>query len=778
MKLQIDNLDGHGPQDYTQLIDSARLPQVVRRLNKPSVLKVALLSNGPNFVVPVSGARLTLGRTNGQDVFSGYLLSAPSYEYLGWSEHGPVYRYNLVAQSDEVALDRKRLPDRVPFVGRSAGNALRQMAQDLLPGILDVSGVADLDPLTSYYPDPQKKFSAHAAEIAIEARGSYRAGNGAIVFASVGAAQYALNESDANFSAGGLTLGPVDAALNDVTTIGNSEPEAYVTDYFVGDNLTLKFYLSQTPFEQGSKTIFTEEYLGTALDATMWTKTDPANAVSVSGGKLQIAGGTGSDGQTLVNFGEEVEMGGALVMQHGDVEFHASSTGILGGLYSGAVAAANCLTGFQISPNGTESNIQAIINGALSGVPVTTVSGRHYVLTTRIYSPEVYREQQIFHSSLHPAGRGLGGAAIPADVRVVLEAHEIDPANPASLITASTVLYDGVLTNAPSLATYALVNAASMNCDIAFTRMVQAPGTQVRSALPGQSFRTRLVGAQSDGAECTIVSGPALDFFTAYVPQANEAIEVRYRGTGTAIARVLNPVSIAALANGADDGVRGVVRHVKSPAARTAADCENAALAILDDGNIPGWMGAYETWSDFLPGAAADIFPGDALQINMPSRSANFTGIVREVAIGVRDLQGEHSSYKITFANDAAETLSFEFESAKASIPIGLQELDADEVSSAYLVALTGAAITTITSTTVSIDTGSAPIAGGGFEVRWSDTGWGQANDRNLVGRFGTQTFTVPRLSKAQGYFLRQYDASVPPKYSRYTCALYVNYPA
>ncbi|HEY1802271.1 MAG TPA: hypothetical protein VGG46_15200 [Terriglobales bacterium] len=778
MKLQIDNLDGRGPQDYTQLIDSARLPQVVRRLNKPSVLKVGLLSNGPNFVVPVSGARLTLGRTNGQDVFSGYLLSAPSYEYLGWGEHGPVYRYNLVAQSDEVALDRKRLPDRVPFVGRSAGNALRQMAQDLLPGLLDVSGVAELDPLASYDPDPQKKFSEHVAEIALEARGSYRAGDGAVVFTSVGAAQYALNESAANFSAGSLTLEPVDTLLNDVTTIGNSEPEAYVTDYFVGDNLTLKFYLSQTPFSQFSDTIFTEEYSGSTLNAALWTKTDPANAVAVSGGKLQIAGGTGSDGQTLINFAEKIEMGGALVMQHGDAEFHASSAGILGGLYSGAVTAANCLAGFQLSPSGTESNIQAIINGALSGTPMTTVSGRHYVLTTRIYSLEVYREQQIFHSSSHPAGSGLGGAELAADVRVVLEAHEIDPANPASLIASSTVLYDDVLTNAPGFATYALINAVNMNCDIAFTRMVQAPGTQVRSALPGLTFRTRLVGAQSDGAECTIVSGPALDFFTAYVPQANEAIEVRYRGTGTAIARVLNPASIAALANGSDDGVRGVVRRIKSPPARMAADCENAALAILDDGNISGWTGSYETWSDFLPGVAADIFPGDALQINMPSRSANFTAIVREVAIGVKDLQGEHSDYKITFANDAAETLSFEFESAKASIPIGLQQLNEDQVASAYLTALTGAAITAITSTTVSIDTGSGPISGGGFEVRWSDTGWGQANDRNLVGRFGTQTFTVPRLSKAQGYFLRQYDASVPPKYSRYTCALYVNYPA
>jgi hypothetical protein len=84
------------------------------------------------------------------------------------------------------------------------------------------------------------------------------------------------------------------------------------------------------------------------------------------------------------------------------------------------------------------------------------------------------------------------------------------------------------------------------------------------------------------------------------------------------------------------------------------------------------------------------------------------------------------------------------------------------------------AAEITASATTYYVD----PAGNNANEVRWSDTGWGQANDRNLVGRFGTQTFTVPRLSKAQGYFLRQYDASVPPKYSRVSSALFVNYPA
>jgi len=62
-------------------------------------------------------------------------------------------------------------------------------------------------------------------------------------------------------------------------------------------------------------------------------------------------------------------------------------------------------------------------------------------------------------------------------------------------------------------------------------------------------------------------------------------------------------------------------------------------------------------------------------------------------------------------------------------------------------------------------------------EVRAHNYGWGQANDRNLLGRFGTQTFSLPRLAKVQTYFLRMYDSSSPPHYSRYSAALHIDYP-
>jgi hypothetical protein len=270
------------------------------------------------------------------------------------------------------------------------------------------------------------------------------------------------------------------------------------------------------------------------------------------------------------------------------------------------------------------------------------------------------------------------------------------------------------------------------------------------------------------------------------VPALNELIEAHYRGqyggpllltSGRAIARVTNPGSISAQQRGVDNGVRGAVRHLKFPPARTTTDCENAALALLSDSANSGWTGKYETWSDFLPGDALDIFPGDALNVNLPSRSANFQAIVREIDIELRDLAGDHSWYKIQFADVSAKSVAFEFEASKISTPLNVPATTNAQVGTTSIADLTAAQITNIESTMVTIDAGVPPIGGGGFELRWSDSGWGEFNDENLAGRFTTQTFTLPRLSKVEDYFLRQYDASSPRKYSRHTTALHVDMP-
>jgi hypothetical protein len=779
MNLTIDNLQGQGPQDYTAALDITKLPKVQRKINQPAELQFSLVANVPGFVVPVMGARVTLGKANGSDVFTGYIVAAPQYEYLGWGEQGPVYRYNVEAQSDEVLLNQKALPNRSPFVDRSAGDALRQLAQDLLPGQFNTSMVQDLDTLASYSVNPQKPFSFHAAEIAVAARASFRTMNGTLILAPVGAATYALNESDPNFSPEGLWLSSPNLLVNDATVIGELEPQAYVRDYFVSAGETLKFYLSQKPFAQAKDALIDEDYLGPGLDPATWVVSDPSSAVSVAAQTLQIAGGTGIDGQTTVSFIEQIELGGALELQHGDMTFTAASQGVIGGLYAGTISTAGCLAGFQITPSGGGSAIQALINGSLTGPVMTTTPGHQYFFTTYLYSMEVYRSGEIYHSSLHPAGSGWGGAAIPADVRFVLEVQDIDPTNLATLVAPATVLYDNVITNAPGFCTYALVNATNMQCSLAYTYAARISLAEVRTALPGANYVTQLVGALADGAQCEITSDPSLDFYPQYLPALNQLIVASYRGSGRAVARVENQASVTSLQNGADDGTRGSVRVAKNPLTRTDVDCENAALAILDDAAGKAWSGTYETWSDFLPESAADIFPGDAVAVNALSRGAAFTAIVREVQIEVADPANDRGFYTIGFANDLAALLGMEYESTSTVIP--LQDMPSvqqtKEVGAYYQLNLTEAQITSVETTTVSVDIGIPLPTGCTVEVRANDFGWGPANDRTLLGRFNTETFTLPRLAQTQDYFLRLYDGSSPPKYSRYSAALHIDYP-
>jgi hypothetical protein len=180
-----------------------------------------------------------------------------------------------------------------------------------------------------------------------------------------------------------------------------------------------------------------------------------------------------------------------------------------------------------------------------------------------------------------------------------------------------------------------------------------------------------------------------------------------------------------------------------------------------------------------LPGGAEDIFPGDAVMVNVPSRGALFTAIVREVEIEIADPADDRSFYTIGFANDLASPLGIEY--AASATTIALQDmpplLQTAQVGAYYQVNLTEAQITAVTSTTVEVDAGLAPASGTGIEVRLNEYGWGQANDQNLLGRFNTQTFSLARLARTQNYFLRLYDGSTPPKYSRYSAALHVDYP-
>ena len=767
MKLIIDNFDGLGPKDYSVSVEEPECVTVHRQLNRPAEMHANLVSSVTEFIVPAAGARLQLVRNDGTKLFTGYLKDSAEYEYLGWTATGPAYRYKLTALSDEFVLDRKVLPAAIPIVGRTAGSALRSFTEEIFHGEFDTAGIDDVAMLASWEVDAQKKWSELAGDIAMQTRSAYRVLDGKIQLKAIPVGVHEIAESTPGLCPADLKIRKVNRIINDLTVIGAIEPQSYVKDWFCGDGLSLRFDLSQVPFTRQNRVLLDEEFKGGCLNPARWAYTGDVNAISVSGGKLQIDCG-GEDRSTVVQLTEKLELGGALVVQHGQINFSAVSDGIVGGLYTGSVCTSNCVAGFQVSSDAGGA-IQAVINGAASGAIMPMTANHQYAMTTRMYSSEVYRSNNVFHSSAHEFGNE---ETIDADVRMVLEVRDINPSSAGTGTT--TVLYDGVVYLAPQWCTYALFNGGSLHCDVTFTRILRPVDAEVRSAPPGENYRTRLSGALSEGAECS-VSAPTLQFFSAFVPPANEKIVVSYRGSGRAVARVNDPSSIAAQKRDNDNGVLGRICEVAAPAPRTSVDCTNAALAFLEDSVHEGWTGDYKILSDFLP-AGLEIFPGDGVNVSAPSRQAEFGAIVREVHAKIRDLAFDRVEYQVRFADDEAEPFALVLRPAPQD---WIPTVDSTPIPALRppIESLTEAEVTNITSTAVDIDTGASLSPGFGIEARRSDAGWGLDNDRNLLGRFGTRIIELSRYSRVQTYFLRLYDNSAPPNYSAFSTAIHIDYP-
>ena len=113
---------------------------------------------------PGSGARIILQRGDGFRLFTGYLDGRLSSNISAMDSCPP--GANAQAMDDSCLLDHNALPARTPFASRTAGDALRTLANDVLPGGLDVSGVQDVSPINQFAIVPQKTWTEHAQELA------------------------------------------------------------------------------------------------------------------------------------------------------------------------------------------------------------------------------------------------------------------------------------------------------------------------------------------------------------------------------------------------------------------------------------------------------------------------------------------------------------------------------------------------------------------------------------------------------------------------------------
>lgn len=761
-------------QDYTKALDAAHPLAIERTLNAPSLCQLSLsLPADGSLPKPARNQSLIVCGDDGTNYFTGYIAIAPLPEYAGMGVEGPRYRMAVQAVSDELLLDQLTLAPSKGATGQTAGALMtglvtRTGSSSLATGALTLNEV-----VSNFVPEPGAVWSKSAGQVANQARATYRAISGALALSSMQSTVHTLNEADGTLSLNNLALnGSTKRALaNDITVCGEHEPVAYVTEYFLGDGVTTEFFLGANPyFPPSSKAIIIHELFNeTAIDTRVWGNAGGPGYFALGGGGLAMQGGNGIDGQTLLNWLDPVEMGGTLLLEESGVTLAAGSTGILAGFFTGLDTLAGCTAGFQVAAQQSTGTVtvQPIVQGAATGTAYTINAANQYTLRVRVHCPENQRELNIYRSSADSGSVAYGGQWKLAPAQLLFEIQEFVN----GVAGMPVALYDGSLASLPGACTVIAASSVNLQGTMRALNLTNLGSGWVVCTPSGGTAYTRRVGAATQASECHLMSTGKLVFYTGFAPPAGEQIAVTYRSVGRAVGRAVNAASQQALAQAGLPAVAAWMGSVTSPLARSSGDCRNAALAMAQAAASvsAAWSGTYKVTSLDL---SADVWPGDALQLDAPSTDLNAQVVVRTVKLSYAASDPDVVQYAITFANDWAEDLAIR---TSATVPADtwLPAL----VEPTYLNNLNALTVTSLSGSTVTIDAGTAAPAGGGFEIRRRDFCFMAGEDPDLVMRASTQEMTFSRTSASDRYYIRMFDGSTPPNYSEFSAALFINLP-
>jgi hypothetical protein len=759
MKLTIDNLNGAGETDYSALLDAGTPPKIVRKLNQPPVLTAWLACQGAN--IPVSaGSKVRIYRDSGGLWFSGYLKDAPQLEFAGEAMGKSVFRAALNALGEISALDRRALSEHVAMGGYTAGEAVTALTleENAACNVSAVQGIAGTGSITV---EEGELWSAAAVQVANAARAVLTSTNGALTMAPIGSVTRTLTDSDPGFSRQSLKLAVSAPVANDITVLGQTEPAMYWRDCITATGTQESFYLTKAAFKSKTTMLVEDDFVGPALDPTKWVNDLPATPPAFASGGVACAG------PVALRFRDRVEVGGLTLLEQTGISY-ASGQGLVGALFSGGFAVNFCIAGVML----TGGNICPVINGVVNAAVGQITPNLLYEFRTLVFHPEPIRAGQVYASSVYSGANARSSEVSAGTTHVLMTMRAIDPTNPATTCGPQVVIYDGTLQNVPAFADYEPMWGLNLTCTLGYASASNLGAVWVQSARPGQAMRTRIIGDIAAGAECYLTSDE-LYFTAASEPVLNEQIEIFYRTEALACGSVLAPQSVQALANSEDNGTRSMVVHVMWPPPRTSLDCEQAARALLDDLTQAGYSGEYEVWIGSLPQGASDVQPGEQWNISAPSFGLSCAVIVREVEIGFQNLSDEYAVFTLKVANDAAQPFTMHSVRTKHNALITAVSSNLQDNVSARPSGLPDARVTIWSATSLTVDAGMAPVAGGGIEVRVEgDWGWGTTVSRNLVGRYTSQTITLPAAGVTQAFYLRQYDANTPPQYSPYSTVL------
>ena len=326
-------------EDYTSALDAVHPLIIERSLNEPSVCRLWIsIPTNTQLATPLRNHSLAVIGDDGTTYFTGYLAVNPLPEYAGMGVEGPRYRIALEALSDELLLDHLPMAPSKGATGQAAGNLMTSLVTRTGATSLSSQGLTLNTPVSKFVPDSGANWSQSAGKIAGDARAAYRALNGSIDLVAIPSSVHALSESDGSLDMASLafTAGGKRALANDITVCGEHEPVAYVVEYFLGDGVTTQFNLAANPyFPPSSKSILIRELFNeSAIDSRLWGNPTGQTYFSIGAGGLTMAGGNGTDGDTLLTWIDPVEMGGTLLLEASGITLSTGSIGILAGFLS------------------------------------------------------------------------------------------------------------------------------------------------------------------------------------------------------------------------------------------------------------------------------------------------------------------------------------------------------------------------------------------------------------------------------------------------------------
>jgi len=760
--------------DYTAALDATRPLTIERKLNEPSIceLWLSLPSNGA-LMTPSRNQSLAVTGDDGTIYFTGYIAVTPLPEYAGFALEGPRYRIAIQAISDELLLDQLLMPPNAGVSGETAGALIISLVTHTGSTALSTTGLTLSAAVNNFVPEHGAPWSKSAGQAASQARTAYRALSGALTLSSVQTTVHPLNETDGtlNLAALSFTASVKRALANDITVCGEHEPVAYVTEYFLGDGVTTQFYLSADPFFPAAarSIIIAELFNEPQINQAVWSNTGSSGFIALGSGGLLMDGGNGIDGQTVLSWIDPIEMGGTLLLETVGVTLSPGSTGLLAGFYVGPLAQSACTAGFAVTAaTGTGAvTIQPIVQGTPAGSTYGINPANQYTLRARVHCPENERALSIYRSFGDSGAITIGGETVTSPGKLQLEIQEFVDGVGGIPVT----LYDGAVTSLP--VTCLAVAASSINLigTMRALNLTNLGSGWVVSTPSGGGPYTRRIGTTAEAAECHLERAGKLVFYTGSAPGSGEQIAVNYRTIGRAVARAVNTASQAALAATGSPPVSVWIGSVTSPAARSSTDCLNAAQAIEQAaaGVSALWAGTYKGNRTSF---ATDVWPGDALLLNAPSTNLDAQVVVRTVKVSYSASYPDFVAYVIQFSNDWADDLAIK---TSATVPADawLPAL----IAPTWLANLTSLTITTLNGTTVTVNTGITPPAGGGFEVRLRDFVFMPGEDPTLVLRGTLPNLIWSRQTANDRFYIRMFDAATPPNYSEFSTALFINLP-